>query len=71
MILEDQNKNNVIELTEKQKSLKTNTPSDAEMRKHEAEIKLLENKLEQNLTKFNDLKSHNKGLRKSIDVMRK
>jgi len=41
------------------------------MRKQQAEIKLLENKLDQALTKYNDIQSANKNTRKEIDVMRK
>ena len=46
-------------------------PSSADRKKQHAEIKLLENKLEIALNKYNDLKSFNKGLRKNIDVTRK
>lgn len=41
------------------------------MRRQQAEIKLLENKLEKALTQFNSLKSSNRSMRKEIDVMRK
>lgn len=41
------------------------------MSKFRADIKVLENQLDQALTKYNDLQSKNRGLRKEIDVMRK
>jgi hypothetical protein len=41
------------------------------MRRDLQEIKVLENRCEQVLTKFNDLQAINKGLRKKIDVWRK
>ena len=41
------------------------------MRKDQHEIKLLENKLETALTKYNDLQAQNKVLRGEIDVWRK
>jgi hypothetical protein len=41
------------------------------MRKDQHEIKLLENKCEQALTKYNELQSENKALRNQVDMWRK
>ena len=41
------------------------------MNKKNAECKVLENRLDQNLVKYNNLKSGNQTMRKQIDVMRK
>ena len=71
LVLEDEHNNHIIEHTQKEASLNTIRPSSADRKKQHAEIKLLENKLEIALNKYNDLKSFNKGLRKNIDVMRK
>ena len=71
MILEDQQKSHQGELKEKKDRLKANRPSSAQMSKFRADIKVLENQLDQALTKYNDLQSKNRGLRKEIDVMRK
>jgi len=59
------------QLAEKQQVLKTIRPTTAKMRKDQHEIKLLENKLETALTKYNDLQAQNKVLRGEIDVWRK
>lgn len=59
------------ELAKKQQELKSNRPSSAEMRKHNLEVKRLENQLETALTKYNEIKSGNQGLRREIDVLRK
>lgn len=55
MILEDQQKNQLAEQKDKQARLKQNRPSSAEMRRQQAEIKLLENKLEKAQTQYNSL----------------
>ena len=71
MVLCDQEKELREQLAEKQQVLKTIRPTTAKMRKDQHEIKLLENKLETALTKFNDLQAQNKVLRGEIDVWRK
>ena len=55
----------------KQQDLKSNRPSSADLRKHNFEVKRLENQLETALNKYNEIKSGNQGLRREIDVMRK
>ena len=71
MVLCDQEKELREQLAEKQQVLKTIRPTTAKMRKDQHEIKLLENKLETALTKYNDLQAQNKVLRGEIDVWRK
>lgn len=71
MVLDDQEKELRDQLAEKQQLLKTIRPTTAKMRKDQHEIKLLENKLETALTKYNDLQAQNKVLRGDIDVWRK
>jgi len=70
MVLEDQHKQALEELTERRDTLRTR-PSTAKMRRDGHEIKLLENQLDKCLVKFNDLQAQNKQLRKEIDVWRK
>jgi hypothetical protein len=57
MVLDDQEKELRDQLAEKQQLLKTIRPTTAKMRKDQHEIKLLENKLETALTKYNDLQA--------------
>ena len=71
MILEDQYKQACNELNEKQEQLKQVRPPTAKVKKDTHLIKTLENKLDKNLTKYNELQSQNKTLRQQIDVMRK
>jgi chromosome segregation ATPase len=71
MILEDQYKQAQNELLEKQEQLKQVRPATAKVNKDKATIKTLENQLDKNLVKYNQLQSENKSLRQQIDVMRK
>jgi hypothetical protein len=71
LILEDQNKSHAVDLLEKKTRLNASRPTDQQMHKQKAEIKVLENKLQHALNQYNDLQSSNRGLRKEIDVMRK
>ena len=70
MVLEDQHKQALEELTDKRETLRAR-PSPGHMKKDQYEIKLLENRLDKALTNFNDLQAGNKQLRKEIDVWRK
>lgn len=71
MILEDQYKQMLDELSEKKDRLKQVRPPTASMKKDEHKIKLLENNLDQALIRYNDIQTMNKRLRQEIDVMRK
>jgi len=51
--------------------LKQIRPPTATIRKDQHQIKLLENQLEKQLVKHNDIQAQNKKLRAEIDVMRK
>jgi len=55
MVLEDQHKQALEELTEKQNTLKTIRPTTAKMRKDQHRIKQLENQLDKANVIFNDL----------------
>jgi chromosome segregation ATPase len=70
MVLCDQEKELREQLREKKESLKKVRPPTAKMSKDKNQIKLLENRCEQALTKFNELQSQNKSLRKQIDTWR-
>ncbi len=71
MVLSDQEKELREQLKEKQEQLKTVRPPTAKMRKDQHEIKILENKCQTALQKYNDLCAQNKLLRNDIDVWRK
>mmetsp|Transcript_23943 Transcript_23943/g.36667 ORF Transcript_23943/g.36667 Transcript_23943/m.36667 type:complete len:130 (-) Transcript_23943:1074-1463(-) len=71
MILEDQYKQACEELVEKQAQLKTVRPATAKVKKDVAMVKTMENQLEQNNVKYNNLQAENKNLRRQIDMMRK
>lgn len=71
MVLGDQEKELREILKEKHEQLKTVRPSTAKMVKDQKEIKVLENRCQAALTKFNDLGAQNKNLRNEIDVWRK
>lgn len=71
MILEDQHKQAMDQLAEKQAQLKSVRPTTAEMVKDKTAIKTMENQLDKHLVKYNNLQSENKNLRHEIDVMRK
>lgn len=71
MILEDQYKQMIEELSEKKEHLKQVRPATAVMKRDEHKIKLLENNLDQALLRYNDIQTMNKKLRMEIDVMRK
>jgi len=70
MVLCDQEKELREQLREKREAVMTVRPTTAKMSKDKHEIKLLENRCEQALTKFNSLQSQNKTLRKDIDMLR-
>ncbi len=55
MVLTEQEKELREQLAEKRELVKIVRPTTAKMRKDQHEIKLLENKCEQALTKFNEL----------------
>ena len=71
MILEDQYKQACDELVEKQGQLKEVRPPTAKVKKDGMLAKTLENQLEQNNVKYNNLQAENKMLQKQIDMMRK
>lgn len=70
MVLEDQHKQALDELTDRRETLRAK-PSTFAMKKDQYEIKLLENRLDKALISFNDIQASNKTLRKDIDIWRK
>lgn len=70
MILEDQYKQTCEELKTKKTDL-DKLPSATQVKHSQNKCKVLENRLDQGLVKFNKLKSENQNMRKQIDVMRK
>lgn len=71
MILEDQHKQACDQLAEKQSQLKIVRPPTAKVIKDTHLIKTMENQLDKQLVKYNNLQSENKSFRQQIDVMRK
>jgi hypothetical protein len=70
MILEDQYKQACDELNQKKTRL-NELPSTHKFGKDNARCKVLENRLDQSLVKYNRLQAENQGQRRQIDVMRK
>jgi hypothetical protein len=71
MVLSDTEKELRDQLREKHEQLKTVRPTTSKMRKDQHEIKLLENRCQAALQKYNDLQAQNKDLRNDVDVWRK
>lgn len=71
MILEDQYKQSMEELNEKKEKLKQIRPPTAKIQKDMHKIKVFENQLEKQLTKYNDMQAQNKKMREEIDKLRK
>jgi hypothetical protein len=71
MILEDQYRQALAQKKEKQKTSNVDRLSGNNQKKTKARIKVLENQLEKQVTKYNSIMSKNKELKRQVDVKRK
>jgi multidrug resistance efflux pump len=71
MILEDQIKQAQEELAEAHARLKQVRPPTAQMKRDLHRIKVMENKVEISVNRYNQIQSTNRSYRAEIDVMRK
>lgn len=71
MILEDQYKQALAQKKDKMKTSNVDRLSGTNQKKTKARIKVLENQLEKQVTKYNSIMSKNKNFKRQVDVKRK
>jgi len=69
--LDEQVKSMTVEVKQKKDELQAKLPSVKEEKKLELKIKTLENNLQKEMVKLNDIQAKNKDLREAINVLRR